>query len=158
MCRRTRPAARPTAGWRSPDSIRPGTVAARRFPLVPKSPASRTPPVHANEVRLVGRLAVQPVHRELPSGDPLVSFRLVVERDPSSVRGARSGGSSRSPTVDTLECSAWRRDVQRTLARTGPGDVLEVQGALRRRFWRTGAGAASRSEVEVVRVKRLATG
>jgi single-strand DNA-binding protein len=125
---------------------------------VPKSPASTTPPVHANQVRLVGRLAVQPVHRELPSGDPLVSFRLVVERDPSTVRAARAGGSSRSPTVDTLECSAWRRDVQRTLARTGPGDVLEVQGALRRRFWRTGAGAASRSEVEVVRVRRLATG
>ena len=114
------------------------------------------PPVHANEVRLVGRLAVEPVRRELPSGDPLVSFRLVVERDPAAIRAARSGGSSRSPTVDTLECSAWRRDVQRVLARTCAGDVLEVQGALRRRFWRTGAGAASRSEVEVVRVKRLA--
>ena len=127
---------------------------------MPKSPTPsrpRTPPVHANEVRLVGRLAVEPVHRELPSGDPLVSFRLVVERDAAAV-AARAGGSARSPTVDTLECSAWRRDVQRTLARTGPGDVLEVQGALRRRFWRTGAGAASRSEVEVVRVRRLATG
>ena len=127
------------------------------MPKPPKPSASPAPPVHANEVRLVGRLAVQPVHRELPSGDPLVSFRLVVERDAAGVRAARAGGSSRSPTVDTLECSAWRRDVQRTLARTGPGDVLEVQGALRRRFWRTGAGAASRSEVEVVRVRRLAT-
>ena len=77
---------------------------------MPKSSASATPPVHANEVRLVGRLAVQPVHRELPSGDPLVSFRLVVERDAAAVRAARAGGSSRSPTVDTLECSAWRRD------------------------------------------------
>ena len=125
---------------------------------MPKPSAPPTPPVHANEVRLVGRLAVEPVHRELPSGDPLVSFRLVVERDAAAVRAARAGGSSRSPTVDTLECSAWRRDVQRALARTGPGDVLEVQGALRRRFWRTGAGAASRSEVEVVRVRRLASG
>ena len=125
---------------------------------VPRTSSPPPPPAHANEVRLVGRLAVEPVHRELPSGDPLVSFRLVVERDAAAVRAARSGGSSRSPTVDTLECSAWRRDVQRTLARTGPGDVLEVQGALRRRFWRTGAGAASRSEVEVVRVRRLASG
>jgi len=33
--------------------------------------------------------------------------------------------------------------------------VLEVEGALRRRFWRMGAGAASRSEVEVLRVRRL---
>jgi single-strand DNA-binding protein len=119
-------------------------------------------PAHVNEVRLVGRLAVAPVHKELPSGDPLVSFRLVVERDltarRSAANGGRSaanGGSSRSPTVDTLECSAWRRDVQRTMARVEPGEVLEVSGALRRRFWRTGTGAASRSEVEVLRVRRL---
>lgn len=108
-------------------------------------------PVHVNEVHLVGRLAAEPVRRELPSGDQLVSFRLVVERPP----GARSGrGSSRSPTVDTLDCAAWRKDVQRVLGRAGAGDVLEVHGVLRRRFWRTGGGAASRSEVEVVRVRR----
>ena len=112
-------------------------------------------PDHVNEVRLVGRLAVEPVRKDLPSGDPLVSFRLVVERDLKARRSAANGGSSRSPTVDTLDCSAWRRDVQRTLARATPGDVLEVEGALRRRFWRTGAGAASRSEVEVLRVRRL---
>ena len=110
---------------------------------------------HANEVRLVGRLAVEPVRKDLPSGDPLVSFRLVVERDPKARRSAADGRSSRSPTVDTLDCSVWRRDVQRTLARAAPGEVLEVEGALRRRFWRTGAGAASRSEVEVQRVRRL---
>lgn len=112
------------------------------------------PPGHANEVHLVGRLPVEPVRRELPSGDPLVSFRLVVERDPKG-RASRGSATSRSPTVDTLECNAWRRDVQRTLARVAPGEVLEVHGALRRRFWRTGAGAASRSEVEVLKVKRL---
>ena len=113
-------------------------------------------PQHANEVHLVGRLAVEPVRRELPSGDELVSFRLVVERDQAARRLAQASGSSRSPTVDTVECSAWRRDVQRTLSRVVPGEVLEVHGALRRRFWRTGTGAASRSEVEVRRVKRLA--
>lgn len=110
---------------------------------------------HVNEVRLVGRLAVAPVQKDLPSGDALVSFRLVVERDAKARRSAANGGSSRSPTVDTLDCSAWRRDVQRILARAAPGEVLEVSGALRRRFWRTGAGAASRSEVEVLRVRRL---
>lgn len=110
---------------------------------------------HANEVRLVGRLAVEPVRKDLPSGDPLVSFRLVVERDVKARRSTADARSSRSPTVDTLDCSAWRRDVQRTLARAAPGEVLEVEGALRRRFWRTGAGAASRSEVEVQRVRRL---
>jgi single-strand DNA-binding protein len=107
---------------------------------------------HVNEVHLVGRLAVEPVQRQLPSGDPLMSFRLVVERPPGSRTGRQ--GTSRSPTVDTLDCAAWRRDVQRVLARASAGDVLEVHGALRRRFWRTGGGPASRSEVEVVRVRR----
>jgi single-strand DNA-binding protein len=109
-----------------------------------------------NEVRLVGRLAVDPVSRQLPSGDPLVAFRLVVERPRTGPGSGRGGsGSSRSPTVDTLDCAAWRKDVQRAVLRATAGDVLEVQGALRRRFWRTGGGPASRSEVEVVRVRRL---
>lgn len=114
---------------------------------------------HANEVLLIGRLAAAPVRRELPSGDPLVSFRLVVERSPAALRARRgpSTPTSRVPTVDTLDCAAWRKDVQRSLTRATPGDVLEVHGSLRRRFWRTGTGtgAASRSEVEVTRVRRL---
>lgn len=116
-------------------------------------------PVHANEVLLIGRLAAQPVRRELPSGDLLVSFRLVVERAPTPRRPARVAGTPRrrAPTVDTLDCAAWRKDAQRSLTRATAGDVLEVHGALRRRFWRTGTGAASRSEVEVVRVRRVTT-
>ena len=113
--------------------------------------SSTSAPPHVNEVHLVGRLAVEPTRRELPSGDVLVSFRLVVARPP-----ARKRATERSPTVDTLDCSAWRRDVQRSLARLHPDDVVEVHGSLRRRFWRAGPAAASRSEVEVLRVRRVA--
>lgn len=124
--------------------------------MPPSRPATTAPiTVHTNEVLLVGRLAADPVRRELPSGDPLVSFRLVVERPPAARRGARGSASVRVPTVDTLDCAAWRKDVHRTLTRLAPGDILEVHGALRRRFWRTGTGAASRSEVEVTLVRRL---
>lgn len=108
--------------------------------------------MHQNEIRLVGRLAAAPVRRELPSGDVLVQFRLVVER--ATARPARKTGR-RAPTVDTLECAAWRKDVQRVLRWCVPGDVVEVHGALRRRFWRSPGGAASRSEVEAVRLRRL---
>jgi single-strand DNA-binding protein len=108
-------------------------------------------PPHVNEVHLVGRLAVEPASRQLPSGDVLMSFRLVVSRGP-----ARKGSPERAPTVDTLDCAAWRRDVQRSLGRLQPGDVVEVHGSLRRRFWRAGAVPVSRSEVEVVRVRRVA--
>lgn len=115
----------------------------------------------ANEVRLVGRLAAPPVRRALPSGDELVSFRLVVGRPaerarPAARPGATQAGAGRVPSVDTLDCAAWRKGVQRALERARAGDVLEVRGALRRRFWRSpGGGAASRSEVEVVTVRRV---
>ena len=105
---------------------------------------------HCNEVHLVGRLAAEPVRRELPSGDVLMQFRVVVDRGPS----LRTAGR-RTPTVDTLDCTAWRKDVQRSLSSYGAGDVIEVTGALRRRFWRSPGGPASRSEVEATRLRRL---
>jgi single-strand DNA-binding protein len=129
------------------------TAHARTPSRAAATPAAE-PPV--NEVHLVGRLAAPPESRELPSGDVLVSFRLVVGRGP--VRGARRGASARTPTVDTLDCAVWRADLQRRAARLDEGDVLELHGSLRRRFWRSGAGApASRSEVEVLRLRRVAS-
>jgi single-strand DNA-binding protein len=101
---------------------------------------------HVNEVHLVGRLAAEAVDRQLPSGDTLTTFRLVVDR-PEGAPG---------PRVDTVDCAAWRGDVRRTLANWAPGDVVRVDGELRRRFWRAGAAAVSRYEVQVAKAKRLA--
>ena len=112
--------------------------------------SSTSPPAtvgHRNEVRLVGRLAAPPVEVTLPSGDVVVSWRLVVDRD------ARS---RRPPAVDTLDCSAWGRTVQRRVVAWQPGDLVSVDGVLRRRFWRGPSGAVSRYEVEVLAAKRLA--
>lgn len=103
------------------------------------------PATRVNEVHLVGRLAAEAVDRQLPSGDTLTTFRLVVDR-PERAPG---------PRVDTVDCATWRGDVRRTLASWSPGDVVRVDGELRRRFWRAGAGSASRYEVEVSRAKRL---
>ena len=105
---------------------------------------------HVNEVHVVGRLAVAPVSREMPSGDMLVSFRLVVAR-----ASTRKVAGVRTPSVDTLDCSVWRADVRRRLGTLQPGDVVEVYGALRRRFWRQGVMAMSRSEIEVSKLRRL---
>jgi single-strand DNA-binding protein len=108
-------------------------------------------PAHRNDVVLVGRLAAPADERELPSGDRLVSFRVVVGRP--DVRPAVEG--VRRTTVDALECTAWRADVRRSALAWQPGDVVEVTGALRRRFWRAGGGPASRVEVEVARARRV---
>jgi single-strand DNA-binding protein len=105
-----------------------------------------------NEVALVGRVSAPAEERTLPSGDVLTSWRLVVDRPPSK-RTLPAGG--RPVTVDTIDCVAWAGGVRRTAAGFAAGDVVRVEGALRRRFWRAGAGAASRYEVEVAKTRRL---
>lgn len=109
-------------------------------------------PTARNEVVLVGRVSGEPEERELPSGDLLVSWRVVVER-PVPRRAAPAG--VRAPTVDTLDCVARAPAVRRTARGLADGDVVSVGGALRRRFWRAGAGSASRTEVEVEQLRRL---
>lgn len=108
--------------------------------------------VPRNEVVLVGRVSAAAEERELPSGDVIATWRVIVDRPPARPRGA--GG--RAATVDTLDCVAWTAGLRRTARGLGAGDVVAVEGALRRRFWRAGAGAASRCEVEVTRVRRVA--
>ena len=104
-----------------------------------------------NEVLLVGRVPAAPEERELPSGDVLVTWRVVVGRPP----GRRPPEGVRATTVDTLDCVAWTASARRAAAALAPDDVVEMTGALRRRFWRAGASAASRCEVEVSSVRRV---
>ena len=129
-------------------------VTARRADQVAPHGPGEVPDASAarNEVLLVGRVSGVPEERELPSGDCLVSFRLVVDR-PAGARRPPDG--VRATTVDTLDCTAWTPGLRRRARGLAAGDVVEVTGALRRRFWRAGAGAASRTEVEVAQVRRL---
>lgn len=99
-----------------------------------------------NEVCLVGRVSGEPESRELPSGDVLWLFRLVVRRP--------TGAPTRQ-TVDVLECCAWTSRAQRTVRGWHDGDHVELEGSVRRRFFRTGSGTASRFEIEMSRGRRL---
>ena len=104
-----------------------------------------------NMVRLLGRLSADPEERTLPSGDVIWTFRVIVTRPD---RDART-------RVDALDCTAWSARARRSVASWRAADVVEVEGAVRRRFFRTSSGAASRVEVEVSRgrlVRRAATG
>jgi single-strand DNA-binding protein len=104
---------------------------------------------HHNEVYLVGKLSGEPMERTLPSGDVLLSWRLVVHRAP----GER--GNSKA-VHDTLPCFTVKAAVRRSVSSWAPGDLVEVEGVLRRHFWRTPAGGeASKCEVEARSVKRL---
>ncbi len=104
--------------------------------------------VHRNEVLLVGRIEVAPTERVLPSGDQVVSWRLSVQRSPVPER--------RTLALDSVDCVAGAVAVARRAPSWRPGDVMEVTGSLRRRFWRGANGVQSRCEVEVVRARRIA--
>jgi len=103
-------------------------------------------PAHVNTVCLLGRLAADPEPRDLPSGDLLLTFRLVVDRPDTAARQRRQ--------VDTIDCAAWTGRVQRSVRSWSAGDVVSVEGHLRRRFRRSEAGATSRVEVEVTKARR----
>lgn len=96
-----------------------------------------------NQVRLVGRLGSAVVVRELPSGTTLTSFSVIVDRPAREIHGRTK--------VDTVPCQTTRARIAARLDRLSPGDPVEVHGALRRRFWRAGAGLASATEVDVTR-------
>lgn len=103
-----------------------------------------------NCVTLIGRLSgVRDV--TLPSGDELVSFRVVVDRP------ARDRGPSGRVRVDAVECTAWRADVRKKALATPEGTLVTVTGALRRRFWRAGGAPASRIDVEATALQRAHT-
>jgi single-strand DNA-binding protein len=101
-------------------------------------------PLTNNDVRLRGRLAAEPETRTLPSGDEICVFRVNVPREPGErVR------------VDSIDCATTNGRVRRSLARAVAGDEIAVSGQLRRRFWRSGSGLASRYEVAVTGLKLL---
>lgn len=105
-------------------------------------------PQDLNEVTVRGRVSGAPLERTMPSGDALVSFRIVVGRPPRARRRSRV-------TVDTIDCVAWTAAIRRKAAALASGDVVEVSGALRRRFRRVEGVPTSRVDVEVVRCRRV---
>ena len=99
----------------------------------------------ANAVRVVGRVTQPAEDRTLPSGDTVTNFRIVVPRGSRACR----------PGADSLACSVWTARVRRTVERWGVGDWVELEGAIRSRFYRGPAGPSSIVEVEVSRAKLI---
>ncbi len=106
--------------------------------------------IDRNDVALRGRLAAPVELRELPSGDTLLVFRLTVRRPLPGPRAPRP----REPRQDTITCVSFARALVTRSASWHPGDLLEVEGSLRRRFWRTPTGRAVAHEVDCRRVRK----
>ncbi len=108
-----------------------------------------------NEVVLAGRLAADAEERELPSGDQIVTLRVIVPRKGGHRRrAAPEGGGPRPVSVDTIDVVCWTAATRRAALRLRAGDVIEVEGALRRRFFGGPTGRQSRYEVEAAALRR----
>ena len=118
-------------------------VGSTRAPVRRPPAPEPDPDPDVNEVRITGRVSGEPVERVLPSGDRVVSLRVVARRPGS--------GPTR---VDTIDVAAWTARTRATAARVADGDRVEVEGAVRRRFFRGAGGAASRYEVEATALRR----
>lgn len=101
-------------------------------------------------VTIQGRLGARVEQRELPSGDEVTVFTVVVDRPARDV----ARGGVRSATVDAISCQTFRAVVARKVVGMEAGQWVRVEGTLRRRFWRTSAGLGSAMEVDVLRLDR----
>ena len=99
-----------------------------------------------NTVRLVGRVGAEATETDLPSGDTISSFRVIV---------ARPEGHGSTQRVDTLDCTAWTSRVRRSARTWRKDDLVEIEGAVRRRFFATATGRASRVDIEVSAARML---
>ena len=95
-----------------------------------------------NDLLLRGRVSAAATTKELPSGDKVVEFRLIVTRE------NREG-------VDTLDIAAWSAKSRKTALSLAPDEWVEISGAVHRRFWQSAGGLASRWQVEAIDILRL---
>jgi single-strand DNA-binding protein len=105
--------------------------------------------IDRNDVVLRGRLSSPPELRPLPSGDTLLVFKLVVRRENPRPRGPKS---------DVITCVSLLPALLHHAAAWTPDDVVEVEGALQRRFWRTPTGTAVAYEVNCRRGRKVTRG
>ena len=95
-----------------------------------------------NDLLLRGRVSAPATVKELPSGDKVVEFRLIVSRID------RDG-------VDTLDIAAWSGKTRKTALSLKSDEWVEVSGSIHRRFWQNPAGLASRWQIEAAEISRL---
>lgn len=94
---------------------------------------------HVNEIVLVGRLSGEPEWRALPNDRQVTVWRLIVEH-----RDARSP----QDRIDTIRCVTYDPVIQTDVRTWSHGDIIEVRGSLRHRFWRGPTGPRGVYEVE----------
>jgi hypothetical protein len=107
----------------------------------PRAPQVDDAPVETgvNLALLVGQIVAEPESRTLPSGSCAVSFSLTV----------------RTPGAKTTSVPAVWYDPPKRVLRWASGSMVIAQGSVVRRFFQTGAGLGSATEVVVERAELI---
>jgi single-strand DNA-binding protein len=95
-----------------------------------------------NDVLLRGRVSREAIEKELPSGDKVVEFRLIITREKLS-------------GVDNLDIGAWSAKARRSALTLKADEWIEISGSIHRRFWSAPTGLASRWQVEAAEISRI---
>jgi len=94
-----------------------------------------------NRVILIGRLTRDPELRILPSGVPVATFTLAVDRPFINQQGERE--------ADFIDVVVWRKQAESVSNHLGKGRLVAVEGRLQVRRYETQEGQRRRV-VEVV--------
>jgi single-strand DNA-binding protein len=107
-------------------------------------PDNRSSTTHRNEVLLAGEITDAPSLRTLADGRDVVTFRIDVRVDTDT-------GVIR----DSFDCTADNPRTRKSALGWAVGDVVEVEGVVRRKFYRSGAASRPFTVIEASRAKRL---
>lgn len=94
-----------------------------------------------NRIVLIGRLTRDPELRYVPSGHPVASFTLAVDRPFVNQQGERG--------TDFIDVVAWRRLAEQVTQHLNKGRLVAVEGRLQIRSYETQDGQ-KRKVAEVV--------
>lgn len=94
-----------------------------------------------NRIILIGRLTRDPELRYVPSGQPVASFTLAVDRPFVNQQGERG--------TDFIDIVAWRRLAEQVTTHLSKGRLVAVEGRLQIRSYETQDGQ-KRKVAEVI--------
>jgi single-strand DNA-binding protein len=101
-----------------------------------------------NQVTLVGNLTDDPELRYTPSGVPVASFTVAINR-----RTRDESGEWKDGETSFIRCNVWRQQAENAAESLTKGTRTIVVGRLRQRSWETPEGQRrSVTEVEVENV------
>ena len=99
---------------------------------------------HRNEVYLVGEVSTAPEERTLSDGRGVMTFRLEVRAD-----------SETGPIRDSFDITIADGRTRKAARAWEVGNLIEIEGVVRRKFYKAGAASKPFTVIEAASAKRL---